>query len=260
MIQKEKDDIRANDSLTNKGREIYGYAIVFNTWSINLGGFKEKILPSALSQSFVDASDVKAVYQHSNVSGILARSNKTVKTLKLTVDSHGLAFSFIAKDTNLGNEVLSMVQAKEITQASFSFRVEKEGESWEKDSAGLWYRTVSKISLLSDISPVLDAAYTATQVGSRFYQETILAELAQVKTEKETTGAKSFLQLQIAENEREIAKEVAEYNQQMQRTYLYDTPEKRQKLREFKRWFPELMKEAEKRAEQKIKDDEKYNR
>lgn len=163
-------EVRAGTGLAAAGREIYGYGIVFNTWSTRLGSFKEMILPEACTQKFIDSQDVKCRWMHSDSQGILARSNKGIGTLKLTVDSKGLKYTFIAKDTALGNEVLEMVKANEVTESSFSFKVAPDGEKVYRDSDGTICRIISKIVMISDVAPVLDGAYSNTSVGVRNFE------------------------------------------------------------------------------------------
>jgi HK97 family phage prohead protease len=169
-------EIRTGTGLAAAGRTIEGYAILFNEWSTRLAGFREMILPEACTQKFIDTQDVKCRYNHLDSTGILARSNKGQGTLKLTVDSKGLKYSFVAKDTSLSNEVLEMIRNGEITESSFSFSVTKDGERVYKDSDGTLCRVISKFSSLTDVAPVLDAAYE-TSVGVRKQLEIDLKEL-----------------------------------------------------------------------------------
>jgi HK97 family phage prohead protease len=160
-------ETRTSTGLAATGREIFGYAIVFNTWSTRLAGFKEMILPEACTQQFINTQDVKCRYNHLDSTGILARSNKNTGTLKLIVDSKGLKYSFIAKDTSLSNEVLSMVQNNEIFESSFSFQVAPDGERIYRDKDNVLCRVISKFASLTDVAPVLDAAYSDSSVSVR---------------------------------------------------------------------------------------------
>ena len=142
-----------------------------NVWSTRLAGFQEMILPEACTQSFINSQDVKCRYNHLDSTGILARSNKGIGTLKLIVDSKGLKYSFIAKDTSLSNEVLEMVRNNEIFESSFSFKVAPDGERIYRDTDNTLCRVISKFAMLSDVAPVLDAAYSDSSVGVRIKQQ-----------------------------------------------------------------------------------------
>jgi uncharacterized protein len=160
-----------NTGLHAIGRRITGYAIVFNVksqWLQEHGRlFREIIKPESCSQAFVDSQDVRCQWMHDNKNGIFARSNKGRGTLTLTVDSVGLKYSFIAKDTALGNEILAMVKDGDITESSFSFACGRDsGKTITKDSEGELH-IITKMSMLTDVSPVIEGAYAET--GSREY-------------------------------------------------------------------------------------------
>ena len=151
-------------------RTIEGYAIIFNSLSVDLGGFKEIILPSSINQLFVDTQDVICVFNHNN-NLLLARSKKGRGTLKLIVDDKGLYYSFQAPKTPTGDEILENIRLKNITGSSFGFVVDENGQSWERKN-GFVIRTISKIKMLVDVSPVTTPAYEASSVSSRSIFET----------------------------------------------------------------------------------------
>ncbi len=87
------------------GKEICGYAVIFDSWSQDLGGFYERILPSAITPEFLKTQDVTALWMHNDKTGVLARYYKGEKgTLKLSVDEKGLFYSFKVKNTPLHQE------------------------------------------------------------------------------------------------------------------------------------------------------------
>ena len=151
----------------NESRHVEGYAIVFDSRSEDLG-FYEYIDRGAVSQELVDSCDVFALLNHDDEK-VLARSNKGVGSLSLTVDEHGLKYEFDAADTQLGNDLLEYLKRGEINTSSFAFYVDPtdpDAETWErKDGAN--YRYIHKIALIADVSPVWKAAYSATSVAQR---------------------------------------------------------------------------------------------
>lgn len=144
-------------------RTVEGYAMLFDTKSDALS-FEEVIERGALN-GVIAKSDVFALLNHSQSRGILARSKKGAGSLTLTVDSKGLKYSFEAPNTPLGNELLENIKRGEIDESSFAFTVEK--DTWEKKSDGEWKRTIQKIEQIYDVSPVYNAAYSATSVYTR---------------------------------------------------------------------------------------------
>jgi HK97 family phage prohead protease len=148
-------------------RHVEGYAVVFESQSEDLGFF-ETIDRGAITQELVDNSDVFALLNHDDEK-VLARSKNGVGSLKLTVDDRGLKYEFDAAETQLGNDLLEYLKRGEITTSSFAFALDyndPEAETWERKN-GANYRTIHKIAYLHDVSPVWNAAYSATSVSQR---------------------------------------------------------------------------------------------
>ena len=147
-----------------ESRYVEGYALVFNSESNDLGGFKE-IIDSRALEGIVDKSDVLCLLNHNEDKGVLARSNKGNGSLTLEIDTIGLKYSFEAPKTALGDELLEGLRRGDINTSSFAFTVGS--DSWEKREDGTYLRTISNIKQLYDVSPVYHAAYNATSVNVR---------------------------------------------------------------------------------------------
>jgi len=155
------------DSRTVKGR-----AVVFNAWSEDLGGFREKIAPGALD-GVIERSDIFALLDHRRDRGILGRSKRGDQvSLRLNVTDAGLDYEFEAPDTALGNELLSCLERGEIDGSSFAFTVLE--DQWER-VGDEYQRTITKIDELYDVSPVYSPAYSQTTCDLRGL-ETLKAE------------------------------------------------------------------------------------
>ena len=157
-------EIRLGDSATStsESRHIEGYAIVFNSLSNDLGGFREIIEPTAIDDELIKNSDIVCLKNHNIKLGILARSYHGRGSLKLEIDEHGLHYSFDAPHTQFGDEVLEMVKRGDIAKCSFAFVC---GEDvWDKDEkTGEYIRRVKKIKNLYDVSLVYHPAYEETE-------------------------------------------------------------------------------------------------
>lgn len=155
------------DSRTVKGR-----AVVFDSWSEDLGGFREKIAPGALD-GVIERSDIFALLDHRRDRGILGRSKRGDQvSLRLNVTDAGLDYEFEAPDTALGNELLSCLERGEIDGSSFAFTVLE--DQWER-VGDEYQRTITKIDELYDVSPVYSPAYSQTTCDLRGL-ETLKAE------------------------------------------------------------------------------------
>lgn len=169
MNEKEIRNIGDITSADNESRKVEGYALVFNTESEDLG-FYETISPEAISEETIRKSDVMCLLDHAKDRGILARSRYGKGSLRLSVDEKGLKYEFDAPHTSLGDELLEMLRRNDINQSSFAFSVATDGDKWEKRD-NKYYRTITKIEKLFDVSPVYTPAYTSTSVGCRNFDD-----------------------------------------------------------------------------------------
>lgn len=203
-------EIRANV----ESRNVDGYAMVFNTLSENLGGFREQILPEAVD-GVIERSDVMAVLNHDASRGILARSRYGNGSLTLQADEKGLRYTFDAPHTALGDECLEYLRRGDINQSSFAFMVAE--DSWEKQGDGTYIRTIRKFDRLFDVSPVFTPAYAETSVSCRSFDE--------FKAEEERKEAEAKAEQERIEKEQREAEEaekqakLKEYYDQLRAEY-----------------------------------------
>jgi|SRR5690625_1505491 len=177
-------EIRTDEEKEN---ELYaeGYALVFNSWSEDLGGFVETIEPSALEGS--DLSDVRALFNH-NADKVLARS--TAGTLELETDNKGLKFRFKLPNTSYGKDVAENLRNGNINQCSFGFVLDEDGDNFDYDEKrSIYQRTLKKIKSVMDISLVTYPAYSSTSAAPALRSidriESELLEQRQIQHEKE---------------------------------------------------------------------------
>jgi HK97 family phage major capsid protein/HK97 family phage prohead protease len=158
-------------------RTVEGYAIVFNSESRDLGGFKEIILPEAI-EGVIEQSDVLALVNHDINKGVLARSTNGRGSLKLIPDKKGVKYSLEAPKTALGDEVIEGINRGDIRTSSFSFSVGKEGQAWERRGK-MAIRTITKFENIYDVSAVYREAYENTSVALRNLETLEKLELEQ---------------------------------------------------------------------------------
>ena len=183
-------EIRANA----ESRNVDGYALVFNSLSEDLGGFREQILPEAVD-GVIEKSDVMAVLNHDQSRGILARSRYGNGSLSLEADEKGLRYRFDAPHTALGDECLEYLRRGDINQSSFAFAVAE--DRWDKQPDGTYIRTIRRFERLYDVSPVFTPAYAETSVSCRSFDE---YKAAEAKAEEEA---------RLAEEQRQAEEEAA---------------------------------------------------
>lgn len=151
-------------SSDNGKRTISGYAAIFSSPSVDLGGFTEKIAPGAFTRSLRDKADVMLLHEHDARKGLLARTKSG--TLDLTQDATGLHFRADLPNTTLGNDVAEMVSRGDLAGCSFGFCVPEGGDEWQRLSDGNILRTLRDVDLF-DVTVTASPAYPATSVKMR---------------------------------------------------------------------------------------------
>ena len=184
-------------------RTVEGYALVFNSLSKDLGGFYERISPDSLGD-VVMRSDIMALLNHNDSRGILARSRFGKGSLSLEIDEVGLKYRFEAPKTALGDELLEYLRRNDITSSSFAFTVSE--DIWEKQTDGIYIRTITKFDKLFDVSPVFEPAYDATSV--------VCARFAEIQEEERLANEKA-----MKEAEERAAAEAAEAKAKLEEYY-----------------------------------------
>lgn len=138
-----------------------GYAIVFNSASTDLGGFREEIAPSAVDRTLGDAHhDVLALAGH-DPARLLGR--RSADTLRLAADRHGLAVTIDLPETSDGRDIAALLARGDLTGMSFAFKTF--ADEWVMRGPEL-YRTVTDM-LIREVSIVSSPAYTATSIALR---------------------------------------------------------------------------------------------
>jgi len=149
---------------------IIGYAAVYNRLSLDLGGFKEEILPGAFDKILSrqrGRQDVVALFNHdSNI--VLGRTSSG--TLELSSDTKGLRYVVTPPVSRA--DVMELIQRRDVRGSSFAFTVDKNGEGFRQGEDGNAVRQIREVSGLYDVGPVLVPAYPATSasVAMRSYE------------------------------------------------------------------------------------------
>lgn len=145
---------------------VTGYAVRYNTLSVDLGGFRESILPGAFDKVLNrqrGKGDVVALFNH-DPNQLLGRTSSG--TLELASDDKGLRYTVSLPNTELGRTIQEMVSRKDLRGSSFAFTLSSgKGESWAPGEDGKPLRTIREVSGLFDVSVVTHPAYPSSTVA-----------------------------------------------------------------------------------------------
>ena len=150
---------RREDDAPGSIGTLSGYAALFRSPSVDLGGFVEEIEPGAFKDT-VGADDIRALVDHE--SHLILGRNRS-GTLELHEDETGLAMSIALPDTSMGRDIAVSVGRGDVFGCSFSFQTIE--DDWHMVD-GMPRRTLKKVRLY-DVGPVTFPAYPDTSVAVR---------------------------------------------------------------------------------------------
>lgn len=143
---------------------LVGYAAVYNTLSVDLGGFRELIRPGAFKRSLDRGDDVRAFAHHSSPMIVGRRS---AGTLVIAEDDKGLRTEIKVPDTTAGRDLVVSVKRGDLTGMSFEFRkIKDEWSKLNKDGDNVYRRELIDVDLY-EVSVVTWPAYLDTNVEAR---------------------------------------------------------------------------------------------
>lgn len=148
------------------GMTFRGYAAVFNSWSEDLGGFRERIRPGAFTKSLAQKRAIKMFWNHNTDIAL----GSTRSNLTLAEDDKGLLAEARLPDTQSGRDMALLIREGIVDSMSFGFQVRE--EDWNDKGTELAERELIEVRLF-EVSPVTGwPAYPKTSASVR--------ELAQI--------------------------------------------------------------------------------
>ena len=162
------EKLNVEERADGMGPKITGYAAVFDKWSEDLGGFREKIRAGAFKKA-IGKSDVRGLFNHDS-NYVLGRQSNGTLTIK--EDKNGLWMEIDPPDTQIIRDlVLAPIKRGDIKEQSFAFVIAEGGDEWknlhgEKPNEPVT-RTITEVDELFDVSPVTYPAYPDTSVALR---------------------------------------------------------------------------------------------
>lgn len=143
-------------------RNVTGHAAVYNSYSVDMGGWREVINSGAFTNA-IRTSEVVALFNH-NTDQLLGRTSSG--TLKLSEDSKGLFYDLQMPESRA--DLIELIERGDLTKNSFAFTVKT--AAWEMRD-GIETRVISEIDKLYDVSLVTTPAYQDTSLALRSLKE-----------------------------------------------------------------------------------------
>jgi HK97 family phage prohead protease len=143
---------------TSDGLNFRGYAAVFDKWSEDLGGFREKIAPGAFTRTLAEKGRAKRnpIKMFLNHDWNVVLASTTGDTLRLSEDKRGLLVDADLPDNVWGHPVRDAIVRGDISTMSFGFNVahapggKRLAEEWNETHTE---RTLLDIKLY-EVSPI----------------------------------------------------------------------------------------------------------
>ena len=174
IIERRDVEFESDDELIVEEREgwrpvIRGYAVVYGRLSVDLGGFRERIMPGAFDKVLNRQRGRTDLVSYFNHDANIMLGRESSGTLKVWSDDKGVGFEVVPPATRA--DILELVQRRDVKGASYTFSVEKGGESFVTDENGRAIREVRAANIY-ELGPVVQPAYPSTtvQVAMRSYQ------------------------------------------------------------------------------------------
>jgi HK97 family phage prohead protease len=151
----------------SNGREaIRGLAVPYNRLSVDLGGFRERILPGAFDKILNRQRGKREIVSYFNHDPNWLLGRESAGTLEITSDERGIFYIVEPPDTSAGRDVLALVRSRNLRGSSFAFTVsQRGGERFTTDENGKAIREVVEASGLYEMGPVVTPAYSSTSVA-----------------------------------------------------------------------------------------------
>jgi hypothetical protein len=151
--------------------KIDGYASLTNV-PYDCGYWIEQVDTHAFDSVLAKNPDVRALWNH-NSDFVLGRSS--AKTLALSLDVRGLAYSIDPPDTTVARDLIVSMRRGDVRESSFAFIVAR--DQWTDNPDGSVTRTILEFDELLDVSPVTYPANPAASSQVRNLPHTMPAEM-----------------------------------------------------------------------------------
>lgn len=147
-------------AVADDGSKSISGLIPYNSLSVDLGGYKEIIAPSAFADAVSGNADVLALRDHTSTM-LLGRTKSRTLTLEDTPD--GLRYTIKLPNTSAANDLAESISRGDLDSTSFGFICID--DTWTVTESDV-IRTLRQVELL-EVSPCSFPAYPDSSVSLR---------------------------------------------------------------------------------------------
>jgi HK97 family phage prohead protease len=142
---------------------VKGHAAVFNKWSLDLGGFRERVMPGAFDEVLSRDPHVLHLWDH-DTSKALSSTRSKDYPLELRTDPAGLRFYSKVAPTSYSQDLRTLLEGGVIDQSSFAFIPAKDEWRIKEDDTGreVIERDIVEVAELFDVTTCAMGAYPTT--------------------------------------------------------------------------------------------------
>lgn len=155
------DEVRNSDAGGGQFT-VGGYAAVYDSPSLDLGGFREFIKPGAFDSVLASQPRVTLTIDHDTRYTLATTKNRT---LELSTDRNGLKFWARVAPTQYAQDLRILMERGDIDEASFVFNVDTQGQEWRTADDGSVERDILRVTGLHDVCVTSAAAYPDATAG-----------------------------------------------------------------------------------------------
>lgn len=154
-------------------RTLRGTAVVYNSLSRDLGGFRERFLPGSLTRT-LKAGLLTAVKDHDDS---MPLGSEEAGTLRVKDTAKGLSVEIDLPDTTYARDLITMYERGDYRGMSFKFGVASGGNRWVKENGDLIHEV--REAELDHVSPVIRPAYADTRMSIRSLDSAATIDMAE---------------------------------------------------------------------------------
>ena len=170
---------------------IVGRAVPYGELSLDLGGWREIIVPGAID---VADKDIRSLWQHDS-SMVLGRTS--AGTMTLTVDERGIYPDITPPNTTWAQDAMVSMKRGDVSGFSFGFYVDE--DNWVVTGREI-VRQVLRAQLI-EVSPVTFPAYPTTSAQVRDQVAALREQAAPTPNSNAVQRARDLLRIAVRQRE-----------------------------------------------------------